>query len=101
MTKGLSAGVISDPARFTAFVGNLSKHLVVDTGLTDAEIRSTALSLRLSGADIELLQAPLAGFDTIGGQAVDLVDTAKMEELAAALRDDEMAAYVKKYPPSS
>lgn len=60
-----------------------------------------ALSLRLNGSDIELLQAPLAGFSTINGQSVDLVDTATKAELAAALKDDEMAAYVKKHPPSS
>jgi len=99
VAKGLSAGVISNPARFTSFLGNLSKHLTVDNSLSDDEIRRTALSLRLEPSDIELLQAPLSGFgDVAGVGSVDLVDTTRMAELAKALEDDDMAAYVKKYP---
>src|SRR6187200_2495261 len=60
--KGLSAGVISDPATFTTFLSNVAKHLTVDNSLSDGEIRRTALSLRLSAKDIELLQAPISGF---------------------------------------
>ncbi len=97
--KGLSAGVISDPARFTTFIANVSKHLTVDNSLSDAEIRRTALSLRLSGSDIVLLQAPLAGFGTSAeGQSIDIVDTAKLAELSKALKQDDLADYVKKYP---
>lgn len=97
--KGLSPGVISDPARFTTFMANISKHLTVDNSLSDAEIRSTALSLRLSGSDIELLQAPISGFGTSPeGQSIDLVDTAKLAELSQALQQDDLANYVKKYP---
>jgi polyisoprenyl-teichoic acid--peptidoglycan teichoic acid transferase len=97
--KGLSAQVISDPATFTRFVGNVAKHLTVDNDLSDAEIRRTALSLRLSGEDIQLLQAPISGFDTTGdGQSIDVVDTAKMAELARAMKKDQVSEYVKKYP---
>ena len=99
VAKGLSADVISDPARFTSFVGNLASHLTVDNGLTDAEIRRTALSLRLQANDIELLQAPISGFDTTAdGQSIDVVDTAKLAELSEALKNDTMNAYVEKYP---
>ncbi|SEP84409.1 LCP family protein [Microlunatus flavus] len=98
VAKGLSAGVISDPAQFTAFIGNLSKHLTVDNSLSDSEIRSTALSLRLSAKDITLLQAPISGFASIGGQDVDIVDQVKMAELGKAMRDDTMASYVDKNP---
>ena len=98
VAKGLSPAVISDPAKFTSFIGNLSQHLTVDNSLSDSEIRSTALSLRLGGSDIELLQAPLAGFGTANGQSIDVVDTAKMAELGKALRDDEMGSYLAKYP---
>ena len=97
--KGLSAQVISDPATFTSFVGNVAKHLTVDNGLSDAEIRVTALSLRLTGKDIQLLQAPISGFDTTGdGQSIDVVDTAKLAELSQAMKKDELSEYVKKYP---
>jgi LCP family protein required for cell wall assembly len=97
VAKGLSAGVISDPAKFSSFVGNLSKHLTVDNSLGNSEIRSTALSLRLDASDIELLQAPLAGFGTANGQSIDIVDSVKMAELGKALREDDMGAYVSKY----
>jgi len=98
VAKGLSAGVISDPVKFSAFIGNLSKHLTVDNGLSDAEIRATALSLRLDAKDIVLLQAPISGFSTVGGESIDVVDEAKMAELGKALRDDDMPAYLDKYP---
>ena len=71
MQKGLSAGVVSDPATFTQFIGNVAKNLTVDNSLSDDEIRRTALSLRLSGKDIELLQAPMSGFGTApDGQSI-------------------------------
>jgi len=99
VAKGLSAGVISDPARFTSFIGNLAKHVTVDNNLSDTEIRSTALSLRLKAKDIELLQAPLAGFGTSAdGESVDLVDQRKLDELSEALANDTMDRYLEKYP---
>ncbi|WP_375431272.1 LCP family protein [uncultured Friedmanniella sp.] len=99
VAKGLSADVIADPARFTTFIGNLAKHVTVDNSLSDADIRSTAVSLRLTSKNIELLQAPLSGFGTApGGQSIDVVDTAQMAELAKALKDDTMDDYLKKYP---
>jgi LCP family protein required for cell wall assembly len=97
--KGLSAQVISDPGTFISFLGNVAKHMTVDNDLSDAEIRRTALSLRLTGKDIELLQAPISGFDTTGGgQSIDVVDAAKMAELAQAMKQDKLSEYVKKYP---
>jgi polyisoprenyl-teichoic acid--peptidoglycan teichoic acid transferase len=97
--KGLSAKVISDPATFTTFIGNVAKHLTVDNELSDGEIRRTALSLRLSAKDIELLQAPIFGFGTSrDGQSIDVVDTAKLAELSTALKKDKLSEYLKKYP---
>jgi polyisoprenyl-teichoic acid--peptidoglycan teichoic acid transferase len=97
--KGLSVQVLSDPATFINFVGNVAKHLTVDNQLSDAEIRRTALSLRLTGKDIELLQAPISGFDTTSdGQSIDVVDMDKMAELAQAMKKDKLSEYVKKYP---
>jgi polyisoprenyl-teichoic acid--peptidoglycan teichoic acid transferase len=97
--KGLSAEVISDPGTFITFIGNVAKHLTVDNDLSDAEIRRTALSLRLTGKDIEVLQAPISGFATTSdGQSIDVVDTAKMAELSSAIKKDKLSEYVKKYP---
>lgn len=99
LDKGLSAEVISDPATSINFITNVAKHLTVDNGLSDSEIRRTALSLRLTGKDIALLQAPISGFGTSrDGQSIDLVDTAKMVELSNALKKDKLSDYLKKYP---
>jgi hypothetical protein len=97
--KGLSAKVISDPATFTTFLGNVAKYLTVDNDLSDDEITRTAHSLRLTGKDVDLLQAPISGYGTSrDGQSIDIVDTAKMAELATALKKDKLSEYVKKYP---
>jgi polyisoprenyl-teichoic acid--peptidoglycan teichoic acid transferase len=97
--KGLSVQVLSDPGTFITFVGNVAKHLTVDNDLSDGEIRRTALSLRLTGKDIELLQAPISGFATTSdGQSIDVVDTEKLAELTRAMKKDKLSEYVKKYP---
>ena len=97
--KGLSVQVLSDPGTFINFVGNVAKHLTVDNDLSDAELRRTALSLRLTGKDVELLQAPISGFSTTSdGQSIVVVDTVKMAELARAMKKDKLSEYVKKYP---
>ncbi|HET9649586.1 MAG TPA: LCP family protein [Microlunatus sp.] len=96
--KALSADVVADPVTFTKFVGNVAKNITVDQTLTDADIRNTALSLRLKSDDIVLLQAPLSGFMAVNGEDVDVVDEAKLAELSKALKNDTLAAYVKKYP---
>ena len=46
----------------------------------------TAFSLRLDAQNIRLMQAPLAGFGTVNGQSIDVVDTAKMAELGNAMK---------------
>ena len=96
--KGLSAGVVSDPVTFTKFMGNVAKNLVVDNSLSDDEIRRTAVSLRLSSKNIELMQAPLSGFGTAEGQSIDIVDQARLDELSKALKNDKVEDYLKKYP---
>jgi anionic cell wall polymer biosynthesis LytR-Cps2A-Psr (LCP) family protein len=97
--KGLSPGVISNPVTFLKFISGVAKHLTVDSKLTDAEIRDTALSLRLGPKNVGVLQAPVSGTGTSeDGQSIDIVDQAKMKELGAALRKDKLEDYVKKYP---
>jgi len=97
--KGLSAGVVADPATFTRFLGNVAKNVTVDNNLSDEEIRRTAFSLRLAGKDLTLLQAPISGSGTSpDGQSILIVNTEQLAELSTALQEDTMAAYVKKYP---
>ena len=67
------------------------------TALSDATLRSTALSLRLSPSDIRLLDVPVTQARR-GGRPVELVERDQFAELGEALRTDHMAEYVQKYP---
>jgi LCP family protein required for cell wall assembly len=98
LAKGLSRQTLADPAKFTGFVGGISRHLTIDDQLTDAEIRKTALSLRLTADDVHLLQAPISGFGTVDGMSIDVVDRAAMDDLATALREDRMDDYLEQHP---
>jgi LCP family protein required for cell wall assembly len=99
LAKGLSTATISNPMKFNAFVSGIAKDVTIDSELSDSEIRSTALSLRLKPSDIKQIQAPISGFDTVpGAGSIDVVDEAKMDELSKALKKDKLAGYVAKYP---
>lgn len=99
LAKTMSPETIANPRKFSRVVGTVASNITVDSGLTDAKLRKTALSLRLTPGEVHLLQAPISGFGTSAdGQSIDVVDTPKMNELATALKNDEMADYVKKYP---
>jgi LCP family protein required for cell wall assembly len=98
LTKGLSPEVVSHPQQFTRFLGNAAKRIQVDSSLSDAELRSTALSLRLKPSSVQLLTAPADKTTKTDDGSVEPVDEAQMRELANALRTDQMTAYVEKYP---
>lgn len=99
IAKGLSPRVLSDPARFTAFVGALARNTTVDDGLTDDVIRRLVLSSRLTPSSIITLQAPVSGTGTSAdGQSIDIVDQAQLAELAHALQTDSLEAYLSQHP---
>jgi LCP family protein required for cell wall assembly len=93
LAKGLSPEVIADPARFTTFLGNAAKRIQVDKTLTNAEVRSTALSIRMKPKDITLISIP------VKDESKGVVDDPLIAELSQALRKDTMAEYVKTHPP--
>ncbi|SER26888.1 protein kinase domain-containing protein [Microlunatus flavus] len=98
LTKGLSPEVLARPRQFTQFVGNAAKRIQVDSSLSDSELRSTALSLRLGPSDIRLLAVPVEKAVRQDGETVEPVDAAQMAELSDGLRTDRMAAYLDKHP---
>ena len=99
LAKGLSGDTMSNPRRFIAFTSGVAQHITVDPELTPKVLRRTALSLRLTPADIASVQAPVARFGrSPGGASIDVVDKAKMAELAAALQNDTMPDYLQRYP---
>jgi polyisoprenyl-teichoic acid--peptidoglycan teichoic acid transferase len=95
IAKTLSTKIITDPGRLVSVVSGAAAHLAVDKGLTNSEIRSTALSLRLTDKDVQLMNAPVSGETTKRGQRVD---NAKLAELRTALREDRVNEYLAKYP---
>lgn len=98
VAKGLSAEVLADPGKFTAFVSGVAEHVTVDSSLSDQIIRDLAFSLRLQSSDIHLLQAPLSGFGTSpDGQSIDVVDETRLAALGKAMTSDTTAAYLEKY----
>jgi LCP family protein required for cell wall assembly len=98
IAKTLSTEIITDPTRLVSVVSGAAEHLTVDKGLTDAKIRSTVLSLRLTNKDVHLIKAPVSGTAIRRGQRVDVVDKAKLAELRDALRNDTVHEYLAKYP---
>ncbi|WP_375429889.1 LCP family protein [uncultured Friedmanniella sp.] len=99
LAKGLSRQTLLNPRAFNRFAGGLASQVTVDDGLSVAELRKTALSVRFSPDDISSLQAPIKGFGrSPSGQSIDVVDTAQLKELASALRNDDLPAYEREHP---
>ncbi len=98
IAKTLSTKIITDPRKLVSVVSGAAEHLTVDKGLTNSKIRSTALSLRLTDKDVQLMKAPVSGKLTKKGQRIDVVDKAKLAELRIALREDRVNEYLTKYP---
>ena len=98
LTRGLSPEVIAQPRVFTQFVGNVAKRIQVDSTLSDDELRSTALSLRLKPSAIQLLSVPVGKATKQDGQTVEPVDQAQLDDLTTGLRTDRMAVYVAEHP---
>lgn len=100
LAKGLSVDVFAYPLVFTRFVGGAAKHLQVDNAPSDSQLRTTALSLWLEPADISLLSLPLSRARRIRGRPAPRVAVARLADLAQALHEDDVAAYLHKYLPS-
>jgi len=97
LAKTLSAKTMSDPARLFSVVSGAAEHLTVDKGLTNAKLRSTIFSLRLSNKDVHLMKAPVVEKRTKNRTRI-VIDQAKMSELRTALRNDKVDEYLAKYP---
>jgi LCP family protein required for cell wall assembly len=97
LAKGLSGEVVADPLRFTRFLGNAAKVVRVDNDLTDSELRSTAVSLRLKPSEIKLISIPVSQGHKVDGRPVYSVDKDQLRDLSRALRKDTMPGYLEKY----
>lgn len=95
VSKLTSRGVLTNPAMFRDAVTTLGPNFTVDSGLDNNTIINLGLGMRIKGGgDIKSLMAPTAGFGTSAdNQSYVKVDGKKLDELAAALRNDTMDEY--------
>ncbi|MGO1383674.1 MAG: LCP family protein [Arachnia sp.] len=95
VTKLTSRGVLTNPGQFRDAVTTLAPNFTVDSGLDNSRIVDIGLGMRISGGDdIKSLLAPIDGFGTSSdGQSIVNVDGKRLDEMAAALRNDTMNEY--------
>ncbi len=100
MQKMLDRGTTSNPVKLTRTLSAVTKNLTVDDDWDPRDMRALALSLRDTTADdVSFLTAPVATTEDVPGIGnVVRLDEAKAEELFTALRDDDVGAYLRKYP---
>jgi anionic cell wall polymer biosynthesis LytR-Cps2A-Psr (LCP) family protein len=94
MLKALGKETLTNPVRFAQLVDAATRNVTVDNAFSIADIYSQALAMRdVRGDDIVFITAPISGFGTSPqGASIDFVDDAKMAELSAALRSDNMGS---------
>lgn len=100
MKKILDKGTTHSPVKLIKTVTALTANLTVDGDWSAGDMRGLALSMRgIKTKNVYFLTAPVAGTETIPvwGSIVRLQE-AKTAELFDALHDDNMRAYLKKYP---
>lgn len=97
MLKGLQA-MLSNRANFSNIASKIFENTKVTGPLEAAKVPDLAAPLAEIDTDaITSLMVPISRFDTINGASVNIINDAKMEELAAAMRDGEVDDYVAKY----
>ncbi len=95
VSKLMSRGVLTNPGQFRDAVTTLAPNFTVDSGLDNSRIVDIGLGMRISGGDdIKSLLAPIDGIGTSSdGQSIVNVNGKKLDEMAAALRNDTMDEY--------
>jgi LCP family protein required for cell wall assembly len=94
MLKILSKETLTNPVRFAALVDAAARNLTLDNTFSIADVYSQAVAMRsLRSEDIMFITAPITGFGrSPQGASIDIVDEAKMAQLSAALRSDDMSS---------
>ncbi len=91
MAKATSLGVLSDPVTLTRLLDAVTRSISFDSGLSGADLRSLAFSLRsLRPESVRFLTMPVRGTGWVGDQSVVFLDPAKDAALTQALRTDRM-----------
>ena len=92
LDKAVSAGTLSNPARFKDFVGSAASALTVDQNFSLVDLGWQFRNLRSS--DLVFLTSPNDGAGTEGDQSVVLSDQAKASAFYGAIAKDTLANYL-------
>ncbi len=99
MAKVLSGSTTQNPIQLSKVVGVITRYLMVDESWDTDEIRSLALSMRkINTGDVDFITAPFGGYGRVDGQSIVRLAPVKSKALWAAIKDDDVAAYLRKYP---
>ncbi|MDT4986660.1 MAG: hypothetical protein QOI74_754 [Micromonosporaceae bacterium] len=95
MTKIGTVDPATDPVKAYKLLNAVTKAVSVDSGLSDADLRNLAFSMRgLSARSVSFLTAPVTGTGMEGDQSVVYLDKVGCDQLWTAINNDRMPAYV-------
>ncbi len=98
-----SAGTLANPARMHGLVGVAAKDLVIDGGMDLLEFAQRAPAI--AGGGLSFTTLPVKAFDTVDGQAVNVVDKDEIKKVVRGLLGPDDAAAPKpppaKLPPAT
>lgn len=101
MMHRLQERLEEDPGAFPELVANLYGNVRVTGDIGPEDFLTLVPLLRdLDPEDTSSLMVPITGFDTIGGQSVNIVDREGAAALGQALRDDDLTGYVERHGTS-
>ena len=100
LQKTLSGGTVGNPVKFTRTLEAVVNNLTVDESWTNGELRSLALDMRgLETKDVKFVTLPFARYEQdpeLG--SINIIDEQRAKELWTAMRQDQIGAYLEKYP---
>lgn len=99
MSEVLTAETLTNPARISALVEDVSPYVSVDSGFDFPFIASLGFELRdVRVSDVSFMTLPTTGTGNVRGQSVVLLDRVELAKVVEALRTDSLSEYT---PPES
>lgn len=101
LTKAVSQGTLTDPAKATRFVRVVSGAVAVDDGLGLTDLVGLATELKgLRAGDVAFLTAPVrgTGWSPDGTQSIVNLDLELLAPLAQAIATDDVTRYLSEDP---
>jgi LCP family protein required for cell wall assembly len=102
MAKAGSMNLLSNPARGLDLADSVARAVSVDDSLNNAQLSALALSMRhLKPGAVTFLTAPVKGLGHEGKQSVVYLDAPISRPLWAAIKSDDLVAYLKAHGADS